>query len=80
MRKIISLISALLIITMMFSSCSLLMPDNGQQDNNQQGNQQEEEQHNYVDVIIFMGQSNMAGRGDASLAVPCGGKERAFAP
>ena len=72
MRKIISLISALLIITMMFSSCSFLMPDNGQQDDNQQGNQPEEDQHNYVDVIIFMGQSNMAGRGDASLAVPCG--------
>lgn len=32
----------------------------------------EPEQHNYADVIVFMGQSNMAGRGDASLAVPCG--------
>ncbi len=30
------------------------------------------EDENYVDVFIFMGQSNMAGRGDAAEAVPCG--------
>lgn len=64
MKKIALFLSALLIITTLLSSCDFLIPDEGEQ-----GGQQE---HNYVDVIIFMGQSNMAGRGDASLAVPCG--------
>ena len=30
------------------------------------------EEKDYADVFIFMGQSNMAGRGDASEAIPCG--------
>lgn len=65
MKKIISVIGVVLIMSMLFSSCSFLFTNN-----EQQGNQEQE--HNYVDVIIFMGQSNMAGRGDASLAIPCG--------
>ncbi len=30
------------------------------------------EEKDYADVSIFMGQSNMAGRGDAAEAIPCG--------
>lgn len=34
--------------------------------------EQEGEQPNFADVFIFMGQSNMAGRGEAEDAIPCG--------
>lgn len=63
--KILNIASVLCAVCLTAFSCGLL---GCTQDEKKPSDGEKE----YADVFIFMGQSNMAGRGDASDAIPCG--------
>lgn len=60
-------ISLLLIITLIFSAAMLAACGGTNPDGNNKTINSK-----FIDVFIFMGQSNMAGRGEAAESIPCG--------
>lgn len=67
MKRITAIIfaAALSLTALCFTAC------NGNQ-RQQQNNPPPEDTANYADIFVFMGQSNMGGRGDAAQSVVCG--------
>ncbi len=64
MKKLLSIIlAAATCLTLSVTACGKTPSDDGTN---------EEPKTNYADVFVFMGQSNMGGRGDATQSVVCG--------
>ena len=63
--RIVSAIVCVLLLSLPLVACI----GDGNDSGNSSGGGKEEE--NYADVVIFMGQSNMAGRGEAKDSVVC---------